>query len=37
MSQSAYEASVKLRAHGFRDVKVMDGGMVMWPGTQAGG
>jgi NADPH-dependent 2,4-dienoyl-CoA reductase/sulfur reductase-like enzyme/rhodanese-related sulfurtransferase len=36
MSLSAYEASVKLRAHGFRDVKVMDGGMVMWPGDHVG-
>jgi rhodanese-related sulfurtransferase len=37
VSLSAYEAAIKLRARGFRDVKVMDGGMVMWPGERAGG
>ena len=29
---TAYEAAVKLRAWGFERVRVMDGGMVMWPG-----
>ena len=30
-SLRAYEASLILRAAGFTDVRVMDGGMVMWP------
>ena len=31
VSQSAYEANIILRANGFDPVKVMDGGLVMWP------
>jgi len=30
-SLSAYEASIILRAEGFRNVKVLDGGLMMWP------
>jgi len=30
-SLGAYEASIILRANGFADVKVMDGGIIMWP------
>ena len=30
-SLSAYEAAIKLKARGRRDVKVMDGGITMWP------
>ncbi len=36
VSLTAYEAAVKLRAWGFGDVKVMDGGMVMWPYDKVG-
>ncbi len=31
VSLSAYEAAIILKAHGFEDVRVMDGGIVMWP------
>lgn len=31
VSLSAYEAAVILKANGFRNVKVLDGGIVMWP------
>lgn len=31
VSLSAYEASIILRSHGFEDVRVMDGGIIMWP------
>ena len=31
VSLSAYEAAIILKAHGFADVRVMDGGIVMWP------
>ena len=31
ISLRGYEASLILRAAGFRDVKVLDGGMAMWP------
>jgi rhodanese-related sulfurtransferase len=31
VSLSAYEAAIILKAHGFPDVRVMDGGIVMWP------
>ncbi len=31
VSLSAYEASIILKANGFKDVKVMDGGITMWP------
>jgi rhodanese-related sulfurtransferase len=36
VSQGAYEAAIKLKANGFRDVKVMDGGLVMWPYAKIG-
>ena len=36
VSLSAYEASIILRAQGFQDVKVMDGGILMWPYSRAG-
>ncbi len=31
VSQSAYEANIILRSNGFDPVKVMDGGLTMWP------
>jgi NADPH-dependent 2,4-dienoyl-CoA reductase/sulfur reductase-like enzyme/rhodanese-related sulfurtransferase len=31
VSLSAYEAAVILKSHGFADVRVMDGGIIMWP------
>lgn len=31
VSLSAYEAAIILEANGFEDVRVMDGGIVMWP------
>jgi rhodanese-related sulfurtransferase len=31
ISLRGYEASLILRAAGFKDVKVLDGGMAMWP------
>jgi rhodanese-related sulfurtransferase len=31
ISLRGYEASLILRAAGFTDVKVLDGGMAMWP------
>ncbi|MFW6188972.1 MAG: FAD-dependent oxidoreductase [Planctomycetota bacterium] len=31
VSLSAYEAAIILRANGFEDVRVMDGGIIMWP------
>ena len=31
VSLSAYEAAIILKGQGFQNVKVMDGGMVMWP------
>ena len=31
VSLSGYEAAVILQAHGFKNVKVMDGGIIMWP------
>jgi NADPH-dependent 2,4-dienoyl-CoA reductase/sulfur reductase-like enzyme/rhodanese-related sulfurtransferase len=34
VSLSGYEASIILRSHGFSDVKVMDGGIIMWPGGE---
>jgi len=30
VSLSAYEAAIILKAHGFPDVRVMDGGIIMW-------
>jgi len=36
VSLNAYEAAIKLRAGGFQDVKVMDGGIVMWPYERIG-
>ena len=36
VSMSAYEAAIILKANGFRDVRVLDGGLVMWPSVQAG-
>ena len=32
VSLAAYEAGIILKAHGFGDVSVMDGGILMWPG-----
>jgi rhodanese-related sulfurtransferase len=31
ISLRGYEAALTLRAHGYRDVRVMDGGIEMWP------
>jgi rhodanese-related sulfurtransferase len=31
VSLSAYEAAIILKANGFPNVEVMDGGVVMWP------
>ena len=31
ISLRGYEAALILQAHGFQDVKVMDGGLLMWP------
>ena len=31
VSLSGYEAAFILKAAGFQDVKVMDGGIIMWP------
>ena len=35
VSLSAYEASIILKANGFENVSVMDGGIVMWPYGEA--
>jgi len=37
VSLSAYEAAIILKANGFGNVKVMDGGILMWPQGKAGG
>lgn len=36
LSLRGYEAAIVLRQNGFRDVKVMDGGIMMWPGRLVG-
>ena len=36
VSLSAYEASIILKANGFDNVQLMDGGIVMWPYGEAG-
>jgi len=36
VSLGGYEAAIILKANGFRNVKVMDGGIVMWPYAKIG-